>query len=214
MPDAGARPTAVGARPTAVVFDIGRVIVQWNLRFLFEKLIEDRAQLDWFLANVVSEEWHHQQDEGRALADMVAERTAQFPEHEALITAYSTRFAETYPDHIPGTLDIIARLKERGVPLFGLSNFGADFWDEFLAGQTVFEGFGDIVVSGHEKVAKPDPAIYAIAEDRFGHPPERLLFIDDKAENIAAATARGWHGHVFIDAATLESELQGFGLLD
>lgn len=199
--------------PTAVVFDIGRVIIQWQLRYLFEKLIADPAQLDWFLANVVTEEWHHQQDEGRPLSEMVPERIAEYPDHADLIRAYATRFAETYPEHVPGTLDIVARLKARSVPLFGLSNFGADFWDEFLAGQPVFEGFGDIVVSGHEKVAKPDPAIYAIAEGRFGLPPEQLLFIDDKAENIEAAMARGWHGHVFTNAASLEADLRVRGLL-
>ncbi len=199
--------------PTAVVFDIGRVIIQWQLRYLFEKLIEDRAELDWFLANVVTEQWHHQHDEGRPLSEMVPERIAEYPDHADLIRAYATRFAETYPEHVPGTLDIIARLKTHGVPLFGLSNFGADFWDEFYTGQPVFDGFGDIVVSGHEKIAKPDPAIYAIAEARFGLPPEQLLFIDDKAENIEAAIARGWHGHVFTDAANLEADLRTRGLL-
>ncbi|WAT16800.1 HAD family phosphatase [Aurantiacibacter sp. MUD11] len=199
--------------PSAVVFDIGRVIIRWDLRYLFEKLIDDAAELDWFLANVVTEQWHHQQDEGRPLAEMVPERIAQFPDHEALIRAYATRFRETYPEHIPGTLDLIARLKARDVPLFGLSNFGEDFWDEFIACQPVFEGFRDIVVSGHENVAKPDPQIYHIAEQRFGLPREELFFIDDKPENIAAATARGWHGHVFTGADRLEADLIGRGLL-
>ncbi len=200
-------------RPTAVVFDIGRVIIRWDLRYLFAKLIDDQAELDWFLANVVTEQWHHQQDEGRPLSEMVPERIACFPEHAALIEAYATRFAETYPEHIPGTLEIIARLKTAGVPLFGLSNFGADFWPEFIANQPVFEGFRDIVVSGHENVAKPDPAIYEIAENRFGLPTSDLFFIDDKPENIAAAKARGWHGHVFTGADALEAELSALNLL-
>ncbi len=199
--------------PSAVVFDIGRVIIRWDLRYLYEKLIDDPAELDWFVSNVVTEGWHHQQDEGRPLADMVPERIVQYPDHADLILAYATRFPETYPENIPGTLDIIARLNARGVPLFGLSNFGADFWDEFIESQPVFEHFRDIVVSGHEKVAKPDAAIYAIAEERFGLPPAHLLFIDDKAENIAAATARGWRGHVFTGAEALEAELTALRLL-
>ncbi len=200
-------------RPGAVVFDIGRVIIRWDLRYLFAKLIDDPDELEWFVTNVVTEKWHHQQDEGRPLAEMVPERIARFPDHAELIQAYATRFAETYPENIPGTLDLIARLHARGVPLFGLSNFGADFWDEFIASQPVFEHFRDIVVSGHENVAKPDPQIYAIAEQRFGLPPQQLLFIDDKAENIAAATARGWHGHVFTGAEALEADLSARGLL-
>lgn len=200
-------------KTSAIVFDIGRVIIRWNLRYLFEKLIDDPRELDWFLANVVTEAWHHQQDEGRPLAEMVPERIAQFPDHADLIRAYAERFAETYPEHIPGTLELIARLKSRGFTLFGLSNFGADFWDEFRAGQPVFDGFADIVVSGHENLAKPDPAIYALAEERFGLPPQQLFFIDDKPENVAAATARGWHGHVFCDAEQLEADLLSRGLL-
>ncbi|TIX51025.1 HAD family hydrolase [Alteraurantiacibacter aquimixticola] len=200
-------------QPKAVVFDIGRVLIQWDLRHLFGQLIEDQEELDWFLTHVVSESWHHQQDEGRPLSEMVPERKREFPDHAHLIDAYATRFADTIPGPVSGTHDLVARLKRQDVPLFGLSNFGADFWDEFRAAQPVFDGFRDIVVSGHEKCAKPDPAIYAIAEERFGLPVNQLFFIDDKAENIAAATARGWHGHVFTDAARLEADLIRHGLL-
>lgn len=200
-------------KTSAVVFDIGRVIVQWQLRFLYEKLIADQRELDWFLANVVTEEWHHQHDEGRPLAEIIPERIAQFPEHAALIRAYGERFAETYPDHVPGIVRLVETLKDRGVPLFALTNFGADFWDEFIANQPLLGGFRDIVISGHEKVAKPVPQIYAIAERRFGFPPAEMLFVDDKGENIAAAEARGWQGHVFTDATRLESALQARGLL-
>ncbi len=197
----------------AVVFDIGRVIIQWDLRHLFAKLIADEAELDWFLANVVTEAWHHQQDEGRPLADMVPERKLAFPQHAALIDAYATRFNETVPGPVAGTHDLIERLDAAGVPLFGLSNFGADFWPDFRCEWPVFDRFRDIVVSGHELCAKPDARIYEIAERRFGLPPEQLLFVDDKPENIAAAVARGWHGHVFTDAASLAADLQTRGLL-
>src|SRR6187551_177867 len=90
-------------RPTAVVFDIGRVLFDWNLRYLFEKLIADPAQLDWFLNTVVTERWHFQSDAGRPLADMVPARIAEFPDHAALIEAYQARFHETLPHPIPGT---------------------------------------------------------------------------------------------------------------
>jgi 2-haloacid dehalogenase len=198
---------------TAVVFDIGRVIIQWDLRHLFAKLIDDEAELDWFLANVVSEAWHHQQDAGRPLADMVPERQREFPQYAHLIHAYATRFNETVPGPVAGTHDLIARLDAAGVPLFGLSNFGADFWEDFRREWPVFDRFRDIVVSGYEKCAKPEPRIYEIAEGRFGLPPEKLLFIDDKPENIAAAVARGWQGHVFTDAITLAADLQARGLI-
>ncbi|WP_271079438.1 HAD family hydrolase [Aurantiacibacter sp. MUD61] len=199
--------------PSAVVWDVGRVLIQWDLRCLFAKMIDDPVEVEWFVSNVVTERWHHQQDEGRPLSEMVPERIAQYPQYAEHIRAYATRFNETIPGPVPGTHDLVAQLDAQGVRQFGLTNFGDDFWPLFRPTQTVFDVFEDVVVSGTEKVAKPDPAIYALAEERFGLPPSALFFIDDKAENIAAAKARGWHGHVFEDAARLEADLTAHGLL-
>ena len=199
--------------PQAVVFDIGRVLFDWNLRHLFDKLIPDRAELDWFLANVVTEDWHYQSDAGRPLAEMVPERIGRYPEHAHLIEAYQGRFNETLPHAIDGTHAIVRRLAERGVPLYALTNFGAEFWAGFRPLQPIFDLFADVVVSGEERCAKPDPRIYAIAERRFGHPPEALFFTDDNPANVAAAQARGWRAHLFTDAQALENELVTYGLL-
>ena len=200
-------------KPTAVVFDIGRVLFDWNLRFLFEKLIDEPDRLDRFLAEVVPEEWHFQSDGGQSLAEMVPARIAQFPEHAHLIEAYRARFNETLPAAIPGTHEIVRRLAGRGVPLYALTNFGAEFWAGFRPVQPIFDLFADVVVSGEERVAKPDPLIYQIAERRFGLPPHALFFTDDNPANIAAAAARGWRAHLFTDAPGLEAELAAHGLL-
>jgi 2-haloacid dehalogenase len=199
--------------PQAVVFDIGRVLYDWNLRYLFEKLIADRQELDWFLANVVTEQWHFQSDSGRPLAELVPELKAQFPQHAALIDAYRDRFEETLPHAVPGTHAIVRQLAERNVPLYGLTNFGAEFWARSRRGWPIFDLFADVVVSGEERVAKPDPAIFAIAEKRFGHAPGELFFTDDNPANVTAARARGWHAHLFKDASGLEAGLQRLGLL-
>ncbi len=199
--------------PGAVVFDIGRVLFDWNLRHLYAKLIADPAELDWFLANVVTEDWHFQSDAGRAVADIVAERIAAFPDHAELIAAYPARFNETLPAEIPGTHALVRRLAAAGVPLYALTNFGAEFFAGFRPTQPVFDLFADIVVSGVERRAKPDARIYAIAEARIGLPVERLFFIDDNPANVAAAEARGWQAHLFTDAAALERELVARGLL-
>jgi 2-haloacid dehalogenase len=198
---------------SAVVFDVGRVLFDWDLRCLFAKLIADADELEWFVTHVVSEAWHHQHDEGRPLGDMVAERTTQFPDHAQLIQAYATRFNETVPGPVAGSLEVVRALHARGVPLFAITNFAEAFWPAFRAAQPVFDCFSDIVVSGVEKVAKPDPRIYDIAADRFGHAPGAMLFIDDKLENIAAARALGWQGHHFCAAPHLVDDLAGRGLI-
>jgi 2-haloacid dehalogenase len=197
----------------AVVFDVGRVLVEWDLRHLFAKLIADPAELDWFLANVVTEAWHFEHDAGRELDEMVAERKRQYPRYAALIDAYATRFLETIPALVPGTDALVDRLAERGVPLFAITNFAAPFWAEFLPTQPVLRHFRKIVVSGEEKLAKPERAIFDLAAHRFGHPPEAMLFIDDSPKNIDAAKVLGWQVHLFRDAPTLETDLIARGLL-
>lgn len=202
---------AAGAQ--AVVFDVGRVLIEWDLRHLFAPLIDDPGELDWFLAHVVTEQWHAQHDAGRPLAAMIAERKALFPGHAALIDTYRERFLDSIPGPVPGTFALVERLAARGVPLFALTNFGAEFWPLYRAREPRLRHFADIVVSGDEGCLKPDPRIYAIAERRFGHPPAALLFVDDRPENCAAAAARGWHTHRFTGAPELAARLVAEGLL-
>lgn len=197
----------------AVVFDVRRVLIQWDLRVLFAKLIADPAELDWFLANVVTEEWHFQHDAGRPLSDMVPELKAEFPGHAHLIDAYAGRFLETIPGPIPGTATLVERLAERGVPLFAITNFGAEFWAQFRPTFKPLDHMRDIVVSGVERVAKPDPAIYRRAAQRFGFAPGAMLFVDDNAANIAAAAELGWQVHHFRDADLLDADLSRRGLI-
>ena len=196
-----------------VIFDVGRVLFDWDLRHLFAKLIDDQDRLEWFVTNVVTPEWHFQHDAGRPLAEMLPELQAEFPEHEALIDAYAARFNETIPGPVPGSLELVERLDDAGVPLFAITNFGHEFWEGFRPTQPVFDRFRDIVVSGTERLMKPDPAIYRLAIERFGIDPAGALFIDDVAHNIAGAESVGFAGHRFIDAATLERELIARGFL-
>lgn len=201
------------AVPQAVVFDIGRVLVQWSIRALYEKLIADPAQLDWFLSHVVTEQWHFQHDSGVPLAAMITARSAEFPEYRELIEAYGPRWLETVPGPIPGTHSLVERLAARHVPLFALTNFGADSWAMFRPTFPILDHFRDIVVSAHERLTKPDPAIYVLAAARFGHAPGDMLFIDDSAANIAAAAAGGWQTHHFISALSLERDLHQRGFI-
>ena len=197
----------------AVVFDVGKVLYQWDRRYLFEKLIEDQAELDWFLDRVVALDWHELHDAGRPIDDMIEERVAAFPRHEDLIRAYRARWLETIPGPVPGSLEIVEELAGRYVPLFAITNFGADYWAMFRPTAPVFDLFGDIVVSGEEKLMKPDPAIYALALERFGLMPGEGLFIDDSLPNVEGARANGFVAHHFSDAGTLRAELAALELL-
>lgn len=197
----------------AVVFDVGRVLFHWDMRHLFEKMTDDPARLEKVLGEVVTEEWHFLHDAGRPLSDMVLERIALFPDYTAEIRAYATRFDETIPGPVDGTHALVERLDGRGVPLFSITNFAAEFWAGFRPRHAIFDRFKDIVVSGVERIAKPDPAIFALSAARFGHEPQRMLFIDDNSDNIASARECGWQVHHFTDAGSLESDLVARGLV-
>ncbi len=197
----------------AIVFDVGCVLYQWQLSHLFKRIVDDPARLDFLLSEVVTEEWHFEHDRGRALADMVPERIALYPDYEAEIRAYATRFNQTIPGPVPGSIELVERLAARKVPLYAITNFGAEFWAGFRPTAPVFDRFRDIVVSGEEKLAKPDPAIFDLARKRFGHDAGAMLFIDDNAANIAAARVLGWQVHHFSDAPQLERDLSDRGLI-
>ena len=198
---------------TTVVFDVGKVLFEWDLRYLFAKLITDKDELEYFVSVIVTPEWHFQHDAGRALDDMVTERMAEFPEYAALIAAYSNRFNETIPGPVSGSLEVVQELAERDVPLFAITNFGAEFWDMFRPTQPIFDHFQDIIVSGVEKLVKPDPAIYALALQRFGIRPGQAIFIDDNHANVISARENGFATHHFRDAASRRAELVALNLL-
>lgn len=197
----------------AVVFDVGRVLFHWQLRSLFEKLIHDDAELEWFLANVITEEWHFQHDRGVPLAELLPARIEQFPDQALNIAAYAARFNETAADAVEGVHPLVRRLYDKGVPLFCLTNFGDELFRQFRAEHAIFDLFEDIVVSGEERIAKPEPRIYEIVERRSGRPGKALFFTDDNPANIEAARARGWDAHLFTDAGALEGQLVEAGFL-
>ena len=197
----------------AVVFDVGKVLVRWEPELAYVAVIPDPAERAWFLDQVVTFQWHMEHDAGRSAAEMIAERSALFPDHADLIARWFSHFNLTIPGPVEGMPEVVETLAANDVPLYAITNFGADTWAGFRPTFALADRFRDIVVSGTEKLAKPDPAIYALAADRFGHAPARMLFIDDSLPNVIAAREAGWQAHHFIDTATLRAELTARGLL-
>lgn len=200
--------------PSAVIFDVGKVLFEWDPRYLYERLIDDDQALEAFLATVVTKEWHFQHDAGRPFAETSAELSAQYPEHESLIAAWGPRFNDTVPHAIPGMLEIVRELDAAGVPLFAITNFSGEFWPAWARQHAeLFDRFRDVVVSGDEKLVKPDPAIYALALERFGLSGPDAVFVDDSPANVAGARDAGIHAVLFTGAEAFRAELVRFGLL-
>jgi 2-haloacid dehalogenase len=201
------------APPTAVVFDLGGVLIDWNPRYLYRKLFDDEAAMETFLADVVSPEWNGQQDSGRSWADAVEVLSREHPKQRDLIAAYWHRWQETLGDAIAPTVGILEELREAGVRLYALSNWSAETFPVARPRYPFLDWFDGIVISGEEKVAKPDPAIFRHLLDRYRLDPATTVFIDDSEANVRAAAAEGMTSLRFVDAATLRRDLRRLGLL-
>ena len=200
--------------PAAVVFDVGNVLYGWDPESFLARQIEDDSARLRFIEEVGLWDWHDSLDAGRPYDEAAAELSGKFPEYAALIAAWGERFGETITDPVPGVHAIVEELDARGVPLFAITNFSADFWAPFHDRERAFfRRFHDIVVSGEEKLLKPDPALYFRALDRFGLRPADALFVDDRAINVEGALAVGMHGHLFTGAADLRRRLEAEDLL-
>lgn len=201
-------------QPSAVIFDVGNVLFDWNPRFLYERLIGDGQTLDAFLSQVATREWHFQHDAGRPFAETSAELAALHPEYAEWIALWGPRFNDQVPGPLPGMVALVEELDAAGVPLFAITNFSAEFWPPFRAQWAgVFDRFRDILVSGEVRLVKPDPAIYRMALDRFGLAPHDAVFVDDNRANVDAAAALGIHAVLFDGADRFRAQLVGHGLL-
>lgn len=197
----------------AVLFDVGNVIIPWDPANLYEILIPDPARRARFLSEVVPMDWHVNHDAGVTFAENRKSLLAKWPEFEAEILAYDARFEEMLGDLIPQTIQNLDDLNAKGVPLYALTNMPTEKADMVFGKSHVFTYFRDIIVSGVEKLIKPDPAIYDLTLRRMGYAADEVLFIDDNAANIEAAHKLGIHVHHFTDPDALRPRLIAEGLL-
>lgn len=203
--------------PSTVVFDLGGVLIDWNPRHLYRKLFDDPAAMEQFLATVCTQAWNECQDAGRGFAEATALLCAAHPDKRALIEAYGTRFDEMMAGPIHGTVEILAALHARGVPLYALSNWSAETYPLAQRRFEFLRWFRGVLISGHERVIKPDPRIFRLLLERFAIAPARAVYIDDNPRNVAAAQALGIHALHFTGPETgppaLRRALEGWGLL-
>ncbi|GAB3785678.1 HAD family hydrolase [Dyella agri] len=197
----------------AVVFDLGGVLVDWNPRYLYRQLFDDEAAMERFLAEVCTPHWNERQDAGRPWGEAIAELSAAHPRHAALIAAYRERWDDMLRGPIPGSVAILDELRARSVPLYALTNWSQE---TFPLARRIFrfmDAFRGIVVSGEERLIKPDPAIFQLLMSRHGLDAARTVYIDDVLRNVEAAARQGMHALHFRDPAALRDELCRAGLL-
>jgi 2-haloacid dehalogenase len=202
------------SRRDIVIFDLGGVLIEWDPRHLYRKLFRgDEAAMEAFLATVCTHEWNRGQDAGRSFAEGARLLKAVYPHQAELIDAYGARFDEMMPGPIEGSVAILAELRRRGTPLYGITNFSAETYPPALARFEFLGWLDGVVVSGELGIIKPDPRIYELALARFAIDPRRAVYIDDVEANVAAASGFGMHGIRFTSPAALRAALAALGLL-
>ena len=197
----------------SVVFDLGGVLIDWDPRYLYRKLLDDEAAVEEFLATVCTPEWNAEQDRGRPFAEGVAELVGRHPVHAAAITAYHERWPEMLGGAVGGTVEVLAELRAAGVPVYALTNWSAETFGIARERFEFLEWFDGVLVSGEERMIKPDPAIFRLLLDRFGLDPGATFYIDDSPANVAAADRLGFDAVRFTRPAQLRRDLEARGLL-
>ena len=194
---------------TAIVFDLGAVLIDWNPRHLYRKLFDgDEQKMEWFLENICTSDWNEQQDAGRTLAEATEMLVQQHPEYESLIRAFYGRWIEMVGGAIEPTVQILTALKEKGYDVHALSNWSAETFP-LVESQFPFLGWFDVrVISGEIKLAKPDIKIFEHLLREIGRPANECLFIDDNLRNIKAAGNLGFDTIHFQSPAQLQQELE------
>ena len=196
-----------------VVFDLGGVLIDWNPRYLYRKIFDDEETVEWFITDVCTHEWHEQQDRGRSAQESIDELTARHPDLEKEICAYYERFDEMLGGPFADVVDLLAQIKKQDCQLLALSNWPDHTFPKAAAPYEFLDWFDGLVISGREKVMKPDPAIFHRMIDRYDLNPGSTLFIDDMAYNIEAADRLGFLTHHHTDAAGLAETLRSYSLI-
>jgi 2-haloacid dehalogenase len=196
-----------------IVSDFGNVLVAWDPRFLYSKMVQDSRAVEDYLAEVGFAEWNHRQDLGRPFSEGVRELCERFPQYSELIRAYDERWIESVGGPMTKTVELLGLLKRAGHELYGLSNWSAEEFKIIRAKYEFFSWFDGIFVSGEVGKAKPDPAFYQTVLDAAGKPAAECVFIDDSRHNIAAAADMGFETIHFRSGEQLEEELRARGIL-
>lgn len=188
-----------------IIFDYGGVLLDWNPHYLYDGVFGSAEKADWFLKNICTYEWNQQHDKGKPVAEGTQELVDIHPEWEREIRMYYDGFKQMMGGQIPGMEELIRELKREGLRIFGLTNWSDETFSRVRNDYPIISLIEDMVVSGQEKLMKPDPKIFEIAVNRFCVKLDETLFVDDNQANVDAARAFGLNAVQFTGASELRN---------
>lgn len=191
-----------------IIFDFGGVLLDWNPRYLYKSYFNNDQEMEHFLADICNGEWNIKQDAGRPFAEAVKELQAKFPEYAEAIQMYDDDWEKMLKCELPESIDLLKELKSMGYGIYGLTNWSAEKIGYAFANYSFFSLFDGIVVSGVEKVVKPDRKIYEILLERYSLKPGECVFIDDNQDNVNMAKALGINAIRFDNIGNVKEHLE------
>ncbi|NOQ27255.1 MAG: HAD-IA family hydrolase [Bacteroidales bacterium] len=194
-----------------IIFDFGGVLIDWNPRYLYCKIFQDETEMEFFLSQICNHEWNLKQDAGRSFIQAIKELGDKFPKYESEIKTYYHNWIEMIGGEIKENVSLIKHLKAK-YRLFGLTNWSAETFPKIINQYPFFKEFEGIVVSGTEKIVKPNPKIYQLLLARYGLKANESMFIDDNQENIFVANKLGFHTIFLNEGVNLKNELHSLGI--
>jgi len=189
-----------------IVFDYGKVLLDWDPHYMYDSYFADQAKADYFINDVLSPEWYDEGDIGTPMKEVVAKWSARYPEFADAFEYYIKEFPKTTKRQVPGMYELMSELKEKGYHLYGLSNWNRETFDTVRSKYPIFNLLEGEVVSGDVHMLKPHADIYNCLLERFKLKPEETVFTDDRQVNIDGAKAVGIHGILFKDAEQLKKD--------
>ncbi len=191
-----------------IIFDFGGVLLDWNPRYLYKSYFNNDEEMEHFLADICNGEWNIRQDAGRPFAEAVKELQAKFPEYAEAIQMYDDDWEKMLKCELPESIDLLKELKFMGYGIYCLTNWSAEKIGYAFANYSFFSLFDGIVVSGVEKVVKPDRKIYEILLERYSLKPGECVFIDDNQDNVDMAKVLGINAIRFDNIGNVKEHLE------
>ncbi|BCS35578.1 hydrolase [Luteitalea sp. TBR-22] len=196
----------------ALLFDLGNVLIRWDPRNHYRDRFASEDEMEAFLAEVAPGSWNHEMDLGKPFAQAIEERTRLYPQHAALLAEWQSEWPRMLGGAIDESVAMLQELREGGYRLAALTNWSAETYPKAQAHFPFLDWFEDVVISGVERLAKPDPAMFALALQRTGFDPTRTVFIDDSLPNVEAGRAAGMHAIRFTDPRQCRADLRALGV--
>lgn len=195
-----------------VIFDFGNVLVQWHPELVYGEYFGDEARAWWFLRHVTDLDWRQRIDAGAPQDACIEELQGRYPEYREAIALYRERWREMLTGEMPGMRELIGDLKDAGYSIYGLTNWSMETFPEARRMFGILQLIDHYVVSAAEGLVKPDPRLFQVLLDRYHLRADECIFVDDNADNVAAAMGMGMTGIVFSGAEELRKKILGNGI--